>query len=369
MLVSMFQHPLVFRSLVSSRPLVTYASLAMAVTRSKITVVKTSVENHNGVQTVEKVTKTKKVKTTIPGTPKSKVKASSANASPRKKPHIEELFAVVDIPEDLLLPQTFIDRHKPEFIKGVNYILLKDPSLYPCIVHLDFKAFSNKVALPETEDEVILRYWYALISSVIGQQVSGHAAKAIEGRFKLLFEDGPTPQDTLKKSPEELRAVGLLAMKLKYVISISEAFSSPDSKLVSLDFYRSSTNQEIIDELVLLKGIGEWSAKMFSVFTLKELDIFAYDDLGVARGVARYLENRPQLLKDIQKGVNEDELLKLGLKKKGKFQTKSSKRDWVPLHDEYVKYLGKLYSPYLLVLMLIMWRLASTNVEILENVR
>lgn len=341
----------------------------MAVTRSKISVttekvangVSTSVKTEFKVAKLAKVTK-KKIEPTV----------KSPSASPRKKKpyqHIETLFPVVEVPLDLLLPSSFVENHDPEFIKGVQFILKKDPTLYPCVVYQEFKAFKNKVEDTLSEKEVILRYWYSLISSVIGQQVSGHAAKAIEGRFRQLFDDRPTPQETLTKTPEELRAVGLLAMKLKYVVSISEAFTSPDSKLVSLDFYRSSSNEEIINELVLLKGIGEWSAKMFSVFTLQELDIFAYDDLGVARGVARYLENRPQLLQDVKEGVHAVEELKIGLKKKGKFQTKSSKRDWVPLHDQYVKYLGRMFSPYQLVFMLIMWRMASTNVEVLENVR
>lgn len=342
----------------------------MVVTRSKITVKSeaNSIGVTTKVETIERVAKlakfTKKVKATT--------KVVEINESPRKKKltkHIEELFPAVDVPHDLLLPQSFIDKHSPEFTKGIQHILEKDPSLYPCIVYQDFKAFHSEEKPAENEKETILRYWYALISSVIGQQVSGHAAKAIEGRFRALFSGKPTPSETLLKSPEELRGVGLLAMKHKYVLSISEAFTNPALKLVSIEFYENSTNEEIIAELVTLKGIGEWSAKMFSVFTLGELDIFAYDDLGVARGVARYLENRPKLLKEVRDGVQAVEELKLGLKKKGKFQTKSLKRDWVPLHDQYVKFLGRMYSPYQLVFMLIMWRMASTNVEVLENVR
>lgn len=352
---------LVYGSFTTEPPLLnSYSRSVMAVTRSKITVVDkitTGDEKVNGVQNVEKVTKVKKVK---------KVAVSE---SPRKKKHIEELYAVIEVPKDLLLPKSFVDYHTPEFIVGVQHILQIDPTLYPCIVHLNFKAFAKEEKMPQTETETVLQYWYALIRSVIGQQVSGHAARAIEGRFRQLFNGSPTPQEALKKSPEELRAVGLLNMKMKYVLSISEAFCSPDSKLTSLDFYNSSTTEEIVNELIALKGIGEWSAKMFSVFTLKELDVFAYDDLGVARGVARYLEKRPQLLAEIKNGVNDDETLKLRLKRKGKFQTTSSKRDWIAHHDEYVKYLGNLYSPYQLVLMLLMWRLAATNVEVLENVR
>lgn len=338
----------------------------MAVTRSRISVVASENGADGSGITSVKVTKITKVT-------KKKTERKSAPASPKKraipKQHIEECFPVVDVPADLLLPSEFVDSHEPEFVDGVRHILKKDPTLYPCIVFQNFRAFAKREPKEETDDEIILRYWYSLISSVIGQQVSGHAAKAIEGRFRELFLESPTPKETLEKTTEQLRGAGLLGMKAKYVVSISEAFSSPESKLVSVDFYNSSTKEEIISELVQLKGIGEWSAKMFSIFTLKELDIFAYDDLGVARGVARYLENRPQLLKDVKEGVDAVEKLKNGLKKKGKFQTKSSKRDWTPLHDEYVKFLGHMFAPYQLVVMLIMWRLASTNVEILENVR
>lgn len=341
----------------------------MAVTRSRVTVMAEKAPNGSDKTAEVKLTKVTKV-TRV--TKKRETKAVAPESPTKKKlakKHIEELFPVVQVPSDLLLPQQFVEYHDPRFIEGVLHILKKDPTLYPCIVYQNFKSFAKQEKRTESESEVILQYWYALISSVIGQQVSGHAAKAIEGRFNALFQGKPTPQKTLKATPEELRAVGLLGMKMKYVVSISEAFSSSDSKLVSLDFYNSSTNEEIINELVQLKGIGEWSAKMFSTFTLKELDIFAYDDLGVARGVARYLEIRPQLLKDIKEGVHAAEELRKGLKKKGKFQTNSSKRDWIPLHDQYVMYLGQMFAPYRLVLMLIMWRLSSTNVEILENVR
>lgn len=283
------------------------------------------------------------------------------------KSNIESIFTG-PIPDDLLLPQDFVDYHEPEFIAGVKHVLSIDPSLYPVIVHKPFTAFAKSVRPQESEAEVIHRYWYELISSVIGQQVSGSAAKAIQNRFDELFDGKPEAAKVLNKSDEELRAVGLLGMKCKYVRHISEKFSTP-CLLTQLSYYRECTKEDIIKELTQLKGIGEWSARMFSVFSLRELDVFAYDDLGVARGVARYLENRPELLAEIQRGVHAVEELKKRLARKGKFQTKTLKRTWTPLHDEYVKFLGLRYAPYQLVFMLIMWRLASTNIEVFENVR
>lgn len=303
--------------------------------------------------------------------PKSTAKSTKA---PKKLPsvvdgksNIESIFAK-PIPEDLLLPQEFIDFHDPEFIQGIHHVLSVDRSLYPVIVHAPFQSFAKRVRLPEEEDAVISRYWYELISSVIGQQVSGSAARAIQGRFNELFDGKPTAAKVAEKSDEQLRAVGLLSMKCKYVRHISDTFCT-SCPLTNLSYYNATTNENLIKELTQLKGIGEWSARMFSVFSLHELDVFAYDDLGVARGVARYLENRPQLLKEIKEGVHAVEELKRGLARKGKFQTKSLKRTWTPLHDEYVKFLGLRYAPYQLVFMLIMWRLASTNIEVFENVR
>lgn len=310
----------------------------------------------------------------VESTVKRKAPASPAT-SPRKKVqknvHIELQFNQCDVPKDLTLPAEFVAAHSPQFIEGMTNTLKVDPSLYRAIVHQNFPSFlrSNVESGPASDSETILSYWDALIRCVIGQQVSGHAARAIEQRFKDLLDGDVTPQATLTKSTEELRGAGLLNMKVKYVTHISEVFSSSELPLTSVEFYRTSSSEEIVEELVKLKGIGEWLAKMFALFTLYEPDVFAYDDLGVARGVARYLEVRPDTLQEVKDGVHAVEELKARLKKKGKFMTKSSKRDWTPLHDEYVKFLGLKFAPHQLAFMLVMWRLASTNIEVLENVR
>lgn len=345
----------------------------MAVTRSKKVTVTTITPE---VTKVKKTTKVLKLSNggDLHTTRKVETEAVAVSRSPKKKAppklHIEEHFRHITVPDDLRLPADFVEFHDEEFINGVKHILQGDSSLYPAICHANFNAFAKQTDDGEkSDDEVIKDYWYALIRSILGQQISGSAAAAIEKRFNELFEGKPTPEDTLKIPQDKLKAVGLLSMKLKYIVHISETFSQPDSNLTSVEFYTKASQDEVIQELTQLKGIGEWSAKMFSVFTLRDLDVFAYDDLGVARGVARYLKVRPDLLEQVKSGVHAVEKLKNGLKKKGKFQTKTSKREWVPLHDEFVKYLGLMYAPYQLVFMLIMWRLASTNIDVLENVR
>lgn len=290
----------------------------------------------------------------------------SLKASPRKvKPHIETYYSHIEIPTDLSLPKEFVESHTPEFIDGVKHVLSVDRSLYPAIITEKFRVFNLDDEPVRTGDELINHYWYSLIRSILGQQISGHAARAIQGRFELLFDGKPTPQRTLELQPEVVKGVGLSNMKLKYILHISETFAKGDSNLSRPEFYANASTDELIKELTLLKGIGEWSARMFCLFTLKDIDVFAYDDLGVARGVARYLEVRPEVLAEVKKGVQAVEELKARLKRKGKFENANSKRDWKPLHDEYVKFLALKFLPYQLVFMLLMWRLSATNTEVL----
>lgn len=297
-------------------------------------------------------------------------KTTKRTVSKDPKLYIEDVLSHIEVPPDLTLPEAFVAFHEPEFLKGVEHVLKTDRSLYPVVVYRNFETF-RRTEQPQkrlSEEDTILSYWYALIRSVLGQQISGMAAKAVEARFRKLFEnDTPTPSETALKTTEELRGAGLSGQKAKYVVHISETFLDKKSPLARLSFYEQSTSQEILDELVKLKGVGVWSAKMFATFTLKNLNLFAYDDLGVARGVSKYLQRRPEVYQDIKKEVDQIEEIKELLKRKSLFAKSGSKRDWVPCHDEYVKFLGLKFAPYLLVLMLLMWRLAATNVEILET--
>ena len=73
--------------------------------------------------------------------------------------------------------------------------------------------------------------------------------------------------------------------------------------------------------------------RMFFLFTLKNMDVFAHDDLGVVRGITRYFEVRPEILAETKQGVHLDEQRKAALQKKIKFAVTGSKRHWTPLHD------------------------------------
>ena len=303
--------------------------------------------------------------TKVVSKPKSPTKLNRTKSA---KPTLEEYLAsqITDVYEGTL-PEDFVSYHRPEFIDGCHHILKIDPSLYPAMIHSKFTQFSNVKCDPQEPSEIIRSYWYSLLSSIIAQQISGFAAEAIEGKFKALFGDEiPTPELTLKLTHEQLQAAGLSNQKAKYIQHISHQFTQ-DCNLTSVEFYSTASVEELTAELTKLNGIGEWSAKMFILFTLKNLDVFAYEDLGVARGMAKYLARRPTILKEI-KLLSHSEKVKKALTRKPKFASKdNSKRDWVPIHDEYVKLVGDLYKPYKSVFNLLLWRISSTNINILES--
>jgi DNA-3-methyladenine glycosylase II len=132
---------------------------------------------------------------------------------------------------------------------------------------------------PETETN----YYYRLVRAIIGQQLSVKAADIIERRFVALFDGSlPTPEQILDKKTEELRAVGLSNAKAAYVKDLAQHVY--DGRL-ELDALPHLSNEEVIKELVAVKGIGEWTAHMFLIFALGRLDVLPVGDLGIRAGV------------------------------------------------------------------------------------
>ena len=126
----------------------------------------------------------------------------------------------------------------------------------------------------------------ALVRSIVGQQVSTSAARAIYGRLVAHFGGRtPTPEEVLAADPDEMRvAAGLSRAKTQYLRSLAEHVVSGELELERLD---GLPDEEIIAELVAVRGIGEWSAHMFLMFQLDRPDVLAVGDLGVRRAVER----------------------------------------------------------------------------------
>lgn len=125
--------------------------------------------------------------------------------------------------------------------------------------------------------------FYTLVRSVVGQQISVKAADSIWARFVLLVPK-VTPKNVLAQSIEHLRSVGLSARKAEYIHAVAEFFVQ---KRVGQAYWEQRTDNEIIEELSSIRGIGRWTAEMFLMFTLLRPNVFPVDDIGLLRGLEK----------------------------------------------------------------------------------
>ena len=153
--------------------------------------------------------------------------------------------------------------------KAYNY-LSKDP----CLDHLINK-FSSSIDIFERFNE---NYPLALAYLIIEQQVSFKAAITIKNRFIIKVRD-LTNDEIIQLNDKELQSVGISFRKVTYIKNVFKYF-----KENSFDFL-SASNQEVIDELIKIKGIGLWSSEMFLMFVLMRIDIFSKGDLALMNSV------------------------------------------------------------------------------------
>ena len=132
-----------------------------------------------------------------------------------------------------------------------------------------------------------------LARSILYQQISGHAARAIHGRLLDAMPEGALTPDGLAKLPDEdYRAAGVSGQKTRYMRSLGELTLSGQVRLQRIG---RLSDEEIIAELTQVKGIGVWTAQMFLMFSLGRPDVLPWDDLGVRQGIQRMfgLEEAP----------------------------------------------------------------------------
>jgi DNA-3-methyladenine glycosylase II len=129
-------------------------------------------------------------------------------------------------------------------------------------------------------------HYGALVRSIVGQQLSVLAARSIYRRLVEFFGGHtPSPQEVLAADPDEMRlAAGLSRAKTAFLRSLAEHVLSGELELERLD---DLPDEEVMAELVAVKGIGAWSAHMFLMFQLERPDVLAVGDLGIRRAVER----------------------------------------------------------------------------------
>ncbi len=118
-----------------------------------------------------------------------------------------------------------------------------------------------------------------LVRSILSQQISTKAARSIRGKLEALTNGaGLTPDAIALLSDPELRSAGLSGQKVTYLRDLTARVQ--DGRLPLHKLARQS-DEEVIAELIQVKGIGRWTAQMFLMFSLGRVDIFPHDDLGI----------------------------------------------------------------------------------------
>ena len=161
--------------------------------------------------------------------------------------------------------------------KGLKHLKQKDEKMGRLIAEFEKPKFKKNT-----------NYFEALVRAIVYQQLSGKAAATIYVRFKSLFSNDryPSPSIVIEKSHEELRSVGLSNQKVSYIYNIANAFKAG---IVPNDI-ETISDDEVIECLTTIKGVGPWTAQMFLMFTLNRPDVLPVTDLGIQKGFQLFFQ-------------------------------------------------------------------------------
>ncbi len=146
--------------------------------------------------------------------------------------------------------------------------LLKDKYIGPLI-----KKYGHCKIEPSSKKD----YFIDLVDSITSQQLSGKAATAIYNKLKKGL-GGITPEKLIKARVSKLRKYGLSRQKIVYIKDLADNIENLKLKIGNLD---KLPDEEVTKELIRVKGIGVWTAKMFLMFSLARQDVFPVEDLGI----------------------------------------------------------------------------------------
>lgn len=132
------------------------------------------------------------------------------------------------------------------------------------------------------------RFWM-LVRSIISQQISTAAARTVRDRVVTLVESDSgskriTPASLLALGVDQLRTAGCSQRKAEYMLDLADKV---ESGAVQLSTIGRLPNEDVIESLIRVRGIGRWTAEMFLMFSLGRLDVFPVDDLGVRNGILK----------------------------------------------------------------------------------
>ncbi|HET7574146.1 MAG TPA: DNA-3-methyladenine glycosylase [Solirubrobacterales bacterium] len=123
----------------------------------------------------------------------------------------------------------------------------------------------------------------ALLRAIVGQQLSTKAARTIHGRVLDIFGgETPSPEQLLEAEEADLRAAGLSGRKVEYIRDLASHVIEGELELDRLD---QLADEEVIEEIVAVRGLGVWTAEMFLIFHLERPDVLSGGDLGIRKAV------------------------------------------------------------------------------------
>lgn len=165
--------------------------------------------------------------------------------------------------------------------------LLRTPAFWEeACKHLVKKDRVMKRLIPQFGDACLETRGDAFVTlarSIVGQQISVKAAQTVWERFVQLPKR-LTPGNVLKLKVDDMRAAGLSARKIEYLVDLALHFDSGTLHVKSWD---SMSDDEIVAELVAIRGIGRWTAEMFLIFHLMRPNVLPLDDVGLINGISQ----------------------------------------------------------------------------------
>jgi len=177
--------------------------------------------------------------------------------------------------------------------------------------------------------------FHSLAEAIVYQQLNGKAALTIFKRFSALAGDPLTPEGILKLTPEQMRGVGLSKQKSSYLLDMAERAHRGE-----LDFARVAemSDEEVIEHLTQVKGVGVWTAHMFLMFTLRRPNILPTGDFGVRMAMYKHYLDKAR---------------RQGSGKSGKSKRK---REIILPKPEQMEKIAKAWQPYRSVACWYLWK-------------
>lgn len=140
-------------------------------------------------------------------------------------------------------------------------------------------------------------YYRLLCRAIVSQQLSVKAARTIWNRFEELVDGDVSPAAVLRVRDASLRGCGLSGMKASFIRDLA---TRVDGGALTLRFGKRHSDEDIIQSLVKVKGIGRWTAEMFLMFSLNRPDVFPIDDIGIRNAMLRHYGLRRDQVRKMQ---------------------------------------------------------------------